>query len=782
MERLHTRLDLVAEAIAVDATPAAESLLQTYDLLSRVWVLAPDRIEDVDVLGSLRDILELRRSADYDPHPYLWNAWFERSYVLGARQRYRDGIAFLSTILDHCPSDDPVVALLLIDLAKFHEEFGDFDAASSFVEQGDAHLATLDVDALVDRDRVNVRRARSMLDMAEADLFLRRGWPELAAEPIARARAGAEEYFELTGDTSLQLDALRTQIAIAMALDRFEQVVTWMQDDDTLALREASSSALNADAIALYWRRLSIRLGMAQVFLEHRDPSRPRNAARTLAQVEASMTAEDAVRERRVLAQWSAVNAIHEGRPDDALDALDRAAAMVGEDRADLTSILLEALRTRHALRFGDATDRDSQLLSMRAAFVDLVDLLGRREVADIGQGFLFEEDVRDVVSEYVFLLLDVHGRHEGASLALDELCRVQSVGSLARSLGSPPVNAVDARRLAPIGGGALLYTPGWDRSVVFAIESDVIRAVDLPPFHQLEQTRDALITTIEGSLFGDDPRLGPDDLAAVRSAAVDAFLPAALRDVIDHWRELVVVAPDTLGYLPLEALPWSADEQVGERFAVRYLPSFPVGSSLSARGDGRPPAVRADEATIELLVHVAPSSGSGSALSFGGPERKMLLDRWPLAPPRLTVGSEARRSLLTDPALTAHTALHIVAPRRNGPVVNAAIWASFGGRARHPGVRRGERTSPRPCRAAGMPDLARRDATRGRRAPSPRRRHVPRRRRHAPDEPHRDRLPLEPRGRWAASTERSRMAPRRRRRCDAPGSRHERGTAESRR
>ena len=54
----------------------------------------------------------------------------------------------------------------------------------------------------------------------------------------------------------------------------------------------------------------------------------------------------------------------------------------------------------------------------------------------------------------------------------------------------------------------------------------------------------------------------------------------------------MTVVSASYVGYVPFELLPWKGGTPLGERFALDYLPSFPVGLALARR---RPAAELSD-------------------------------------------------------------------------------------------------------------------------------------------------------------------------------------------
>ena len=654
-------LDLrLAGALAEGA--AEGELLRAYEQLLFTWIREPDSLAaDFDVLATVERIHARRTEAGLAEQPFAASDWNLHSYELGHAGRLRDARRFLETVLPTYSEATPHHALLWLDLAAFHRQLDDPDGSSASLARAGEVLERIDPATLGAAGRETLERARFLHDANRAlELVVARGLTDLAAPYVERSWRTARAFLLERGDDSFYLDALLVRVAHGLALDRHEEILRWLEDDEVRGVLEGAARPQLA-------RKILLRAGIARVFLEHRDPDRPREAWDAFRSVEAGMTADDPVSERVLLETWMAICSMNEGRLGDARSLLDRAARRAGAHGGPPgpEQVLLAGLRARLALlETSDPAQLAAELPAVRRAFDASIERWGSREILETGQGFLLYDELRESVSEYVALLLAVHGPKRGASMALEELIRLQGIGSLARSLDAGPATLEAVQReLAGEEHGFLLVLPGWNRSFAFTLDRGGGAWTELAPAHVLHQRRRALLQAVEGLQLGDDPRSGSEQVEELRRAAGEAFLPPAVREKIAGWRGLTVVAVDGMGFLPFEILPWDGATAVGERFALSYLPSFPVGLALVRRSGATPGTAppTAAEASATVFVALRERAGDGE-LSFAAAERELLLGSWPFAPPELVVGPEATLEALSAGGLRSRTLLQLVA------------------------------------------------------------------------------------------------------------------------
>jgi CHAT domain-containing protein/tetratricopeptide (TPR) repeat protein len=201
--------------------------------------------------------------------------------------------------------------------------------------------------------------------------------------------------------------------------------------------------------------------------------------------------------------------------------------------------------------------------------------------------------------------------------------------GALTRPM---PLSSSEIQSLLDDQTVLLSFFLGQDRSYLWWITHDSIRAVTLPPRAALE----APVTDLHRAFADFDPQGRGDDQRLSREVADALFHPIAelLRQASnDGHRRLVMIPDGSLHYLPFAALPWpggDGSELLLDRFEIAAIPS---ASSLAVLRAGRaqgPPAAAAEaRSTGRLAVladpvfstedpRLAPAPSSGASLPHG--------------------------------------------------------------------------------------------------------------------------------------------------------------------
>ncbi len=646
-------VDRVTRAAAGEEAIDADGLLDAYRVVMGRWV-ADAHAMDVDVMRFVEAVHATRERLGGAGHRFAELDWRIHSFRLAQVGRLSELERFVSVVAPAYGSTTPYAALLWIDLAGIQRELGELDEAAASMDRAADVL-----DAIGDSDDPRVAdplaRARCLLAGSRAFEMIERGLADLAHPFVEECVDQGERLLHDRDDPSLYLDALLVRIAHAMALDRFEEVVRWVDDEEAREVMQRPASAAQRSKILL-------RVGMSQVFLERFDPDRPVEARRTLESIEAEIDAGGDLVERRLLRVWTAIAAMHEGRLDEARAAIAAAAALVDPEQVDFDPhfATVQALRARLARQTG------AGMAELRSELERIDDVLDRtieswraRAVTATGQGFLLFDEVNDVVAETVALLVAVHGRERGAEEAWNRLLRVQSVGSLARSLGggAPTLDEVRAR-FCGARRGCLLVVPGWNGSYALLLDAMHAGCFDLPPSFELARARRDVVAAASGVVRGDAGR-NEASLAPILVRASAAFLPGAVASGIDAWDGITVVATDGTGYLPFELLPFRDGVTLGERFAIDYLPSMPVGLVLLDRAGARS-VVRAADAMGVVMVGLDDDGSDG--LAFGAEERRLLLDAWSVRDPLVVRARDTGVAALEDVTVAGADWLQIIA------------------------------------------------------------------------------------------------------------------------
>ena len=232
----------------------------------------------------------------------------------------------------------------------------------------------------------------------------------------------------------------------------------------------------------------------------------------------------------------------------------------------------------------------------------------------------------RRAIPEVLVRLLLAADADGGPERALEVVSRLQGAGSLARAMQAPQPTIEEVRtRLVPANGGLLVLLPGNDESIALGVDRTATTAFRLPSIEKLDELRRELIEELDLSLQKGARTARLDRIVERLSAAL---LSAELIEKLSTWSSLVVVGLDGVGYLPFELLEEAPGAALGDRLALSYLPSLPIGLELAARTSAAP--VRGLLALESITDPEPPPGGEApEALPFGDSEREMLRRAW---------------------------------------------------------------------------------------------------------------------------------------------------------
>lgn len=269
----------------------------------------------------------------------------------------------------------------------------------------------------------------------------------------------------------------------------------------------------------------------------------------------------------------------------------------------------------------------------------------------DLGVGLLRSPERQRAVGELIRSELRLHGDDEGPARALRHVVDVEVLGSLARTLGAPPVELATVQaELCPQGGGVLAFAAGTERTFVFVVEPKRVSCHELPlSAVRGQRLARSLVDAVQVARRGDAGDLAAMEAAATKLAAL--LLPPPVAEALARWRSLVVTGLDSFGYVPFELLRAGGGERLGLSLPIRYVPSLTTGVWLhrrahrdaSAAPNGRSLWIACPEATS-----VPPGTQPVQALVFGASELSTWRGDGP-PPARLLRGGE-----VTMPAMTA--------------------------------------------------------------------------------------------------------------------------------
>jgi CHAT domain-containing protein/tetratricopeptide (TPR) repeat protein len=298
------------------------------------------------------------------------------------------------------------------------------------------------------------------------------------------------------------------------------------------------------------------------------------------------------------------------------------------------------------------------------------------------GIGYLHWANPRELLSARIRVELALDASAAGVERAFDTIARAQSLGTLGRSVGAPPVTLKDARgQLLSRGVGMLVYLPALERSHLVVVDSGDAHHVPLAPRYALVEATRAFANRVyeppDAGATKTEASARKQQIRATGDALRDLVLPAEALEHMRDWTGFYVVGEDLIGSPPLEAIPSPSGASLGEAFAISHLPSVPVGVWLARRASDE----RALMPVSSLVVLAAPLHCENVRTQW--PELEPLTmtpdDVHALeesfAPSRASVlaGEKARRSALDAALATAPDMLEMIthgvySPQRERP------------------------------------------------------------------------------------------------------------------
>ncbi len=559
--------------------------------------------------------------------------------ALRAAGKQDEARAKLAGALDLCTPENPYTFWIAIALAEIERDEEHWSAALELIERA---RRSLDEPGRLSTGTVNeVPMARAWCLGILGETWIDLGLPDVAAGLFEEERALVDSL--APPDVNMRRSVVDHELRLELA------------EDDIDALEGAEQRLEGEDwyrAQPPAWRaRTRLQFAVGRLEAELRE-ARPRGEAR--ARLEDLLVAGELQPNEERWAQlhlaWALLD---EGELEPAREALAELREMLAsEGGAEPTqphhrlALALLALEARHARLTLDAGGTPSMPLAEHLARLERVwndAFLARWAEAPVrsgGVGYLYLSLRHLVAQELVDLRLRVAGPEVGGRAAIADLMRAQALGTLSRRLGAAAPTLDEVRALVlPPEGGLLWWHVGRDRSFAFLIDREGVLCERLAPVHALEQVARELVLAAQRAL-----RSGTsEDLEAVRPAAraaADALLPPSWRARVEGWHGAQLVGLDGIGYVPVELFPSSDGEQLGERLALGYLPSIPVGRCLAERAVTRPAAHGADKVWIvaDTLARTA------------------VLDRWGLEP--LELDEERLRPLAQAAGSPAHLSI----------------------------------------------------------------------------------------------------------------------------
>ena len=487
--------------------------------------------------------------------------------------------------------------------------------------------------------------ARVWYHGAHGEMWIDLGVPDLAAREFARER---ELLATLPSpDPNLRRAAVDHELRTLVAEDDFE------------ALRERERVLYEEEAFESEpgeWQaQIGVRFAVGQLEAELRGEAE-RGEARARFEDLLSRDTLGTLERRWALMHYVLVT-LDEGDLETAADALAEWRERLSHDDEDelmaphhRLALSLRALEARHAILATDAGKTPSVPLAEHLSRLEAVwndaflERWSQAPVRTAGLGYLYLSYRHLLAQELIELRLRVSPN--GPENALADLLRAQAMGTLSRRLNATAPSLIALRgTLVRDDAGLLLWHACRDRSYVFLVDARGVECERIAPVHTLERTARKLTIAAQRALRS----AREDDLDAVEAAARQAanvFLPPRWAERAAGWSHAFAVGLDGVGYVPLELFPSSDGETIGERLALAYLPSIPVGMQLAQRS--APPAPRADGDVWILAETDAPTS---------------VLDTWGLEPLELDGPSDAKGTPLTPLRAAAGKARVLTGP-----------------------------------------------------------------------------------------------------------------------
>lgn len=330
-------------------------------------------------------------------------------------------------------------------------------------------------------------------------------------------------------------------------------------------------------------------LGTAQLGLEQIDPRRERHAEDNLLRAAAEPTLANTDRASYLLLACDI--ALREGRLDAAAARLtdaDPLLAVIGAAGATPPDLQEVAQFEEHRMRLllaqaAPLPELAAQRVRLEQALDRLLDCWASVPVREGGIGFLFLSPRRQLLSTLIVAALALDGEGSGAAHAVDLLLRAQAMGSSARERAIRDVTLEVVRtELLGDGEGVVVFLAGPCQSHALAFDRGSVRHFPLADRFAIEAACRRLNDRLERCSGRGPSAVEASGVQEAAAALRDLVMPHELEAMLARWRAATFVGVDQLRNAPLECLPLREGGRLGERLAVAYLPSLPLGVSLA--------------------------------------------------------------------------------------------------------------------------------------------------------------------------------------------------------
>ena len=409
--------------------------------------------------------------------------------------------------------------------------------------------------------------AHTLLAIERVRLAIDCGVPELGAPFVREAQEWGEVYFDLTDELWYWVQALEVELELALATDDPRRA--------GLVVERARAHGAWSGQPRAVRDPIELRGLVAVAEVRHAEALDNEEGAEALRALlgEGALTAED----RFTAHFWHAVALLDLGR----FEAVDRVLHEIeAEGLATASSRVgpgLAALELRRLRLEGTGRDSSRARELATTAFESLLARARSGLGRPGGRAILHYREDAWILEER----LEQQLAEGGPMAALDNLCALHAVGSLALALGAPQLTGAEVQeRLVPEGGGLLVLVPGWDRDRLVLVDRAEVTLHDAGSSLRGKRLQQALLRAL---LL--DPLRPVDDPPLVIAARElgEHLLSEAVREHLRSWNALTVVGTDGADYVPFELLV-DDGERLGDRLPISYLPSIAVGAVLAER------------------------------------------------------------------------------------------------------------------------------------------------------------------------------------------------------
>ena len=537
--------------------------------------------------------------------------WVDESYAqaLQVLQQWSEAREVLEPLAEEAESwwRIPNVYMSLGHVARVQR---DFDAAHANLDEAEKRAGdSLDLRADILRHRCNIYTDQGLPSMAYE--VWDRLWDALEAlekeaegieEPDKRKQKLARVVLDMARAKTRLVEIRNSVDDYAGAAKSAREAVDWLDGREP---REAAA--------------LRLRLGVALIRLEERDPDREEEAASVLRRV---VDDDRAATGNRIEARLQLARiAMGEGDLDTARSELDRFAeehdvsqltigerAMAVAFELDWQVARAEATSEAGAIHDETRARLEQARAAGEASLSEVFESWLSQDVTPTGTGFLRSSRARWLMSALVSASLLLEEGEAGRARALSYAIRATRAGALARELEAAPLDPRDLpERLLGEGEGLIVYLPTPVAWHVFAVDHDGIEHASLPPQFEIEELRGRLLAELLRSPYSLPEADREHRRAILESGTKELFrmlVPASLRERFDGWSGFAIVGSDLMGYIPFECLV----DKYPRSVAIRIAPTASKAPSYA-----RPP----EEFFATRLRRWLPGS-SGGRLMLG--------------------------------------------------------------------------------------------------------------------------------------------------------------------